>query len=298
MYKKVIKCSVGVMAYNEEQNIASLLDALLRQNLRQARIGEIIVVSSGSTDSTDDIVRAYAQNHKKIRLIAEPVRSGKSSAINLFIQNAKHDILIVESADTIPAKDTVERLVRPFNNARIGMTGGRPVPVNKTDTFVGYAVNLLWRLHHNMSIFSPKLGEMVAFRKSFKMIPERSAVDEASIEAVIKAMGMQCLYVSNAFVHNKGPETLKDFVKQRKRIAIGHLWLKDQHNYSVSSNDVSLLAHLYLKECLSNPKDILKITATAKIELYCRLRGFIDFYHKKENPFIWDTIDSSKDLSR
>ncbi|MBU0666785.1 MAG: glycosyltransferase [Nanoarchaeota archaeon] len=43
--------SIGVMAYNEEGNINSLLNALLKQKTKQAFIKEIIVVSSGSTDN-------------------------------------------------------------------------------------------------------------------------------------------------------------------------------------------------------------------------------------------------------
>ena len=297
MYKKIIKCSVGVMAYNEEKNITKILNALLNQELAQARISEIIVVSSGSTDATNDIVKDFEKNNKKVKLIIQPERKGKSSAINLFIENAKNDILVVESADTIPEKDTVEKLLKPFNNPRVGMTGGRPIPVNKSDDFVGYAVNLMWKLHHKMSIFKPKLGEMIAFRKVFKTIPEKSAVDEASIEAIIKASGLECIYVSNAIVRNKGPEHIDDFIKQRKRIAVGHMWLKDNHGYSVTSSDITLLAGLYFSECLQAPKDIIKITATVKLEAYCRLKGLFEYRFKKSNPFIWETIDSSKELN-
>jgi len=297
MYKKIIKCSVGVMAYNEEKNIANILNALLDQELNQARISEIIVVSSGSTDNTDQIVQDFEKRYKKIRLITQPARKGKSAAINLFIQNAKNDILVLESADTIPEKRTVERLVKPFNNHRVGMTGARPIPVNTCNDFVGFAVNLLWKLHHNMSIYKPKMGEMIAFRKVFKMIPEKSAVDEASIEAIITACGLECIYVSNAIVKNKGPEFLDEFIKQRKRIAIGHLWLKEKNGYRVASSDLCLLAGLYVSECIASPKDIIKITATAKLEAFCRVKGFFEFHCKKENPFIWETIDSSKELS-
>jgi glycosyltransferase involved in cell wall biosynthesis len=286
------------MAYNEEKNISKILDALLLQKVKQARIAEIIVVSSGSTDKTDAIVKEYEKAHKKIRLITQAAREGKSSAINLFIQNAKHEHLIVESADTIPEKFTVERLITPFNNKKIGMTGGRPMPVNSADDFVGFAVKFLWKLHHRMSIFKPKLGEMIAFKKVFEKIPDESAVDEASIEAIITACGYQTLYVSNAIVINKGPENIADFIKQRKRIAIGHLWLKSNQGYDVTSNDIGLLARLFISECLYAPKDIVRIIAVAKIELWCRFKGYIEFHFKKANPFIWDISQSTKHIKK
>jgi hypothetical protein len=41
-----------------------------------------------------------------------------------------------------------------------------------------------------MALISPKLGEMIAFRKVMKSIPKDSAVDEASIEATSKNKGI------------------------------------------------------------------------------------------------------------
>jgi cellulose synthase/poly-beta-1,6-N-acetylglucosamine synthase-like glycosyltransferase len=285
-----LTCSIGVIAYNEEKNIAKILDALLNQELVTVGIKEIIIVSSGCTDKTDEIAQEYAKKHKKIKLIIQEERKGKSSAINLFIENAKSDLLIIQSADTIPAKTSVEKLIKPFKMSNIGMTGGRPIPVNKSTNFIDYAVNLLWKLHHKMAMFKPKLGEMIAFRKVFESIPERSAVDEASIEAIITANGLKCLYVSDAIVYNKGPETISDFIKQRKRIAIGHLWLQKNQDYQVSSSQMSLLAYLFFNECFSAPKDIPKIIATAGLEIFSRAVGYFEYYLKGTNPFIWDMV--------
>ena len=286
-----IHCSVGVMAYNEEKNIAAVLAGLLNQRLKHVVVDEIIVVSSGSTDKTDIIVQEFAEKHDKIKLIVQNERKGKSSAINLFMKNAQNDILVVESADTVPASEAVEKLVRPFRNQRVGMTGGRPIPCNDDSDFVGFSVQLLWRLHHKMAKFKPKLGEMVAFRKVFCSIPEKSAVDEASIEALITAAKLECLYVSDAFVYNMGPTNICDFIKQRKRIAIGHLWLKDNQDYSVTSNQACLLFGLSVQECIRSPKDIAKIIMVAKLEMFCRLLGFIEYRFRNANPFIWEMVD-------
>ncbi|MCL2062930.1 MAG: glycosyltransferase [Candidatus Cloacimonetes bacterium] len=287
----IVKCSIGVIAYNEEKNISQILRALLKQELHEVEIDEIIVISSGSTDKTDLIVREYQEKFNKIKLYIQEKREGKASAINLFLEKAKNHILLIESADTIPSKNTVEKLVKPLRKTNIGMTGGRPIPLQTNDNFVDFAVNLLWKLHHRMAKFKPKLGEMIAFKKVFTSIPEDSAVDEASIEALIDKAGLKCLYISDAIIYNKGPETICDFIKQRRRIATGHLWLKHKENYNVTSNQLSLLFGLYIFECLTNPKDIIYITGTAKLEMYCRLLGYFDYYIKKTNPYIWEMID-------
>ena len=295
---KKISCSIGVIVFNEAANIGKLLEALLHQESELVSVAEIIVVSSACTDGTDDIVREYEKKESCIKLITEATRGGKSSAINKFIAAAKSEILIIESGDTIPDKDTVEKLIMPFADEKIGMTGGRPVPENEPSTFIGYAVNLLWNLHHQMALKSPKLGEMVAFRRIFRQLPPESAVDEASIEAIIKEKGFELKYIPDAIVHNKGPENIGDFIKQRRRIEAGHLWLKQYQNYEVTSQNHLLLLELAVQEIKREPAKIHFLIGTAWLEFCSRLLGMYDFKIKKKNPFQWDIAGTTKKLDR
>ena len=294
----MVKCSLGIFAYNEEKNINQLLQAIENQDLNQVSIEEVIVVSSNSTDRTDDIVREYAKKNPKIRLIVQEERKGKSSAINLFLNEAKGDVFIIESGDTIPAKNTIEKLVLPFLYKRIGMTGGRPEPINNPRSFIGYAVCMLWRLHHKMAMISPKLGEMVAFRNLVKKIPEHSAVDEASIEAIIKSYGLEKRYVPEAIIHNKGPENVSDFLSQRRRIYTGHLWLQKNQNYTVVSQNSGLIVKLTLKEFSFDIVKDLKIIFTIFLEVLGRFLGWYDYKILKKNPYKWKIASSTKDLSK
>ncbi len=295
---KKLSVSIGVFAYNEAKNIKKILTALQNQKLNLVEIKEIIVVSSASTDGTDEIVKEIAKSNPKIKLITEKERNGKSAAINKFIKAAESDILIIESADTIPAENCVERMIIPFFDKKIGMSGGRPIPENNPETFMGFVVNMMWRMHHKMALKHPKLGEMVAFRKIFEKIPPQSAVDEASIEAIIMEKGYELYYEPNAIIHNKGPETISDFLKQRRRIAAGHLWLKDTQNYIVTSQKTSLLLSLILVEILKNPLKLHFILGGMILEIVGRFLGYYDYKIKKKNPFKWEMIKSSKDLNK
>ncbi|HNQ42859.1 MAG TPA: glycosyltransferase [Candidatus Cloacimonadota bacterium] len=292
-----IACSIGIFAHNEAANITALLEAVSTQKLDIVTIEEIIVVSSASTDGTDDLVRDYAVINPLVKLETQARREGKASAINLFLQKARADILIVISADVIPEADTIEKLGAAFTDPDIGATGGRPMPVNAQTSFMGYAVHLLWRLHHRMALKAPKLGEMIAFRKIMQSIPPDSAVDEASIEALIKAGGYKLRYIPDALIRNKGPQTLRDFVKQRRRIQNGHLWLKQNQHYEVVSQQNSTLTRVLCEELKDNPFDLLKIAAVVLLEVYCRMLGSIDYYVLGKNPFAWDIARSTKNLA-
>ena len=239
-----ITCCVGVIAFNEEKNIRFILEALAEQRLQTCDIREIVVVSSGCSDDTENIVASIARSNPMIRLIAQKEREGKASAINLFLAGAQGDVVVVESGDTIPDEMAIENLVRPFLDPEVGMTGAHPIPVNSEETFMGYTVNLFWRLHHEMALEHPKLGELIAFRNVVREIPKNTAVDEASIEAIITGAGGRIHYAKDAIVHNKGPETAGDFLKQRRRIMVGHKHLQVTHGYTVSSMEFRNLARL------------------------------------------------------
>jgi glycosyltransferase involved in cell wall biosynthesis len=63
-----VGCSVGIMAYNEEANIADAIGAILHQKLSSSHIAELIVVASGCEDRTVPIVSDIARHDPRVRL--------------------------------------------------------------------------------------------------------------------------------------------------------------------------------------------------------------------------------------
>lgn len=292
----MLRASVGVMVYNEERNIGKLLEALTTQELKAVEIVEIVVVSSGSTDGTDDIVREWERRDGRIRLVRQESRQGKASAINLFLKDASGDVFVLESGDTLPEPACVERMLRPFEDESVGMTGARPVPVDDPDTFMGFVVHMLWRLHHRLALKSPKLGEMVAFRSFVREIPRESAVDEASIEAIVVARETDLRYVPEALVYNKGASSVRDFLKQRRRIYAGHLWLEREQEYKVSTKNVGGILSVLLEELEMRPRALLWTAGGVFLEFWGRMLGVFDYHVLKKNPYTWDIAESTKTL--
>ena len=293
---KKLSCSIGLMAYNEEANIGKLLESLLNQKLSNCRIEEIYVVASGCEDDTEAIALSYCKLDNRIKVIKQTKREGKASAINLFLSRAKCNIIVIESGDTIPEKDAIEKLVDPFAEASVGMTGGHPVPINSKNTFIGFIVNLQWGLHHRISLERPKMGELIAFRKLFNEIPLDTAVDEASIEAIIMQADYKLKYVEDAIVYNKGPENIRDFLKQRRRIMAGHLYVRKTQGYNVSTTSWKNILGPFIKEISWSGKGLLWTFGAIILEILGRLLGYYDFYILKINPFMWDIASSTKDL--
>lgn len=297
-----IRCSVGITAHNEEANIGRLLHAMLDQHLDEAEISEIIVVASGCTDNTCDVVRGFEAQEPRIKLLVQDERQGKVSAVNLFLQHAQEEICVLESGDTLPGEETVENLVKMFRDPQVGMAGAHKVPVNVPDQVVGYLSHLRLTLEHSLCLEIPRLGEMIAFRKVFNQIPPDVAMDEAFVEALMIQRGLQVRYAPDAMVYNMGPETLRDFVRQRRRNYAGHLHLKRKYGYRVSSLDNVRVARLALTEvwrAISHTFRLLYVlTALASIELYSRALGSYDYYIRRDKQVVWDMAWTTKEVDQ
>jgi biofilm PGA synthesis N-glycosyltransferase PgaC len=289
-----LRCSVGVTAYNEENNIGPLLDAMLQQHLHDVEISEIIVVASGCTDNTVPIIQGYAASNPLIKLFVQAKREGKTAAINIFLANATADICVLESGDTLPHEDAVEHLVRMFTDPTVGMTGAHKIPVNTPDQIAGLFTHLRLRLEHQLCLEIPRLGEMIAFRKVFDRIPTDVAMDEAFVEALVVKRGMSVRYAPDAVVYNVGPNSVKEFVRQRRRNHAGHLYLKSKYGYAVSSMQNTRVVKIALKEIWGALRLIWTLFLLAVLEAWARFLGWYDFAIKKDRHVVWDMAWSQK----
>lgn len=293
-----IRCSVGITAHNEEKNIGKLLDAMSSQTLSLVAITEIIVVASGCTDGTVAIIQEHAAQDPRIRLFVQDTREGKTSAINVFLQNAREDICVLESGDTLPREDSIENLVKLFVNPNVGMTGAQKVPVNVPEHVIGYMSHLRLQMEHQLCLEIPRTGELIAFRKVFTHLPADVAMDEAFVEALVIKRGLEVHYAPDAVVYNMGPETLNEFIMQRRRNYAGHLHLRRKYGYRVSSLDSPRVMRIGLEEVWKAVRLVGTLVALALVEGFARLLGAYDYYIKGRKHVVWDIAWSTKKVEQ
>ncbi|MBI4675400.1 MAG: glycosyltransferase [Chloroflexi bacterium] len=293
-----ISCSVGITAHNEEKNIGKLLEAILSQQLEHVAISEIIVVASGCADNTVAIVREYEARDPRVKLFEQVNREGKTSAINLFLQNAREDICVIESGDTIPGPTTVENLVKLFADPKVGMTGAQKIPTNVPDHIVGYMSHLRLQMEHELCLEIPRLGELIAFRKVFTHLPPDVAMDEAFVEALVIKRGLEVRYAPDAVVYNSGPDTLGEFIMQRRRNYAGHLHLVHKYGYKVSSMDNLRVSRIARDEMWKAVRLIYTLFTLAMVEGLARLLGTYDYYVKGRKHEVWDIAWTTKQVER
>jgi glycosyltransferase involved in cell wall biosynthesis len=291
-----LEVTVGVMAHNEAATIGRCLRALREQILSSATITSVVVVASECSDATEDIVRLEAAEDPRIRLIVEVRRSGKASAINLFLAQTTEPICVVLGADLVVAPGALENLLAPLRNAGVGMTGGRPVPTNPRSGVIGHAVHILWELHHEVALRQPKLGEAIAFRRLFERLSE-TLTDEVSIEALVARRGMRLQYVPSAVIYNHGPENLRELWQQRSRIYLGHLLVARAVRYRASTMSLPTLARALGALLWRRPSDVRYIGLACALELGARTSAYLHFLvRRRQLRSTWRPIPSSKEV--
>lgn len=291
----MLDCSVGVMAYNEEANIADALCSMLGQEMSGARVTEVIVVASGCTDRTVAIVNELAAAEPRIRLIEQHRRQGKASAINSFIEAATAPVLLLVSADVIVEESAFDHLLRHFADPTVGMVGGHPVPVNNSDTFLGHTVHLQWHLHDAIARETPKLGEAIAFRNVVPSIPLDTAVDELNIQALVAQLGYRLVYEPRAVIYNRGPATVADFLRQRRRIYAGHLRTRDQQAYEAPTMSAWRAGRALLGSTfVTTPQGALWSAGAVGLEAAARLLGRYDVQRRDRTHAVWEMSTTTK----
>jgi rhamnosyltransferase len=112
-------CSVVIRAFNEEKHLGRLLDGLEKQTLRNP---QVILVDSGSTDSTVEIAQHYGVEIVSIR--PEEFSFGRS--LNLGMEKTKNNQVVVCSAHVYPVyPDWLEKLIEPLSNPKVALTYGK-----------------------------------------------------------------------------------------------------------------------------------------------------------------------------
>lgn len=113
--------SLVIAAYNEQEHLPEKLRNIRELQYPQAKL-QVIIVSDGSTDATNELLSAAAND--QIEVILLPDRGGKWNALNVGVEHARNDILVFSDAATLFAEDAITKLVRHFSKPTVGVVCG------------------------------------------------------------------------------------------------------------------------------------------------------------------------------
>src|SRR6266566_1836286 len=97
--QKCVSLTVILPAFNEEQNIPTLIELARRVLPDLAETWEIIVVNDGSQDTTSAICDELAAAHPQVHTIHHSTNLGYGAALKSGIIAAKHDLIFFTDSD-------------------------------------------------------------------------------------------------------------------------------------------------------------------------------------------------------
>lgn len=127
-----LKISIIIPTYNEENNIGTCLDTILKNNHPQDLL-EILVIDGHSTDKTVDIVKAYAEQYSNIKIYHNPDKV-QVFALNIGIQNVSpsSDVMMRADAHSVFPENYISLCAETLINTGASCVGGIMKPVGKT----------------------------------------------------------------------------------------------------------------------------------------------------------------------
>ncbi|WP_158884429.1 glycosyltransferase [Rhodanobacter sp. L36] len=222
--------SVLIPAYNEAKVIASSIRYILRS--RHPNI-EVIVVDDGSTDGTSDVVTEHYANESRVRLITIP-NGGKAHAVNTALSESKGAVIVALDADTQFEPNTIPRLVRWFNDPKVGAVAGNAKVGNRVNLITLWqaleyitAQNLERRALAALGAITVVPGAVGAWRREaleqLGGFPSETLAEDQDLTIAVQKAGYHTLFDAEAIAWTEAPDTARGLARQRFRWAYGTL---------------------------------------------------------------------------
>ncbi len=245
------KISIIIPAYNEEKVISHTIEALLETKYPKK---EIIFVDDGSNDNTLSIAMRY---NEKIKVLHKE-NGGKASALNYGLVYATGEIVVIVDADTIIGRNSLKEIVKGFEvNEHVAAVAGNIKVRNRLNWITKCqaleyitGIQIVRRAFDVFGSITIVPGALGAFKKSF--LSELGTYGKETIvedfDQTIKLLkaGLITQGSSKATAYTEAPNTLHDFVAQRKRWYRGNIQVLKRHSDALFNPRFGYLQRLSL----------------------------------------------------
>lgn len=192
-----------VAAYNEERNIRTKIENTLSLDYPADKV-ELLIVSNGSTDRTNEIVGAWNDPRVKLIVMEQP---GKMGALNEGARVASGEVLILTDADFFLDTHALRAIARKFADPEVGgVCGARKPGAERQGDSTGEGEGLYGRWDKWQKVRESEIGSvfaadglLYAIRKSLYVpVTDPAQADDIAISTRVPLQGYRLLFEPRA----------------------------------------------------------------------------------------------------
>jgi cellulose synthase/poly-beta-1,6-N-acetylglucosamine synthase-like glycosyltransferase len=194
--------SIVMVVRNEERVLESKLKNLLALDYPPC---QIVVVSDGSTDRTEQILREYA-SELRLLIVLNQLPQGKAAGLNDALQVVSGDIVVFTDARQTIEAGAIGFLAENFADPDVGCVSGELMLGDATRGESGEGLGLYWRIEKQVrkleSVSGSTVGATGALyalrRELFTSIPAGTILDDVYLPMQVVRQGKRTTFDARA----------------------------------------------------------------------------------------------------
>jgi peptidoglycan-N-acetylglucosamine deacetylase len=293
--------SVLIPCFNEEKVIAASVARILASEWRRL---EILVLDDGSKDGTAAAVRAAFEGEPRVRLLSFE-NGGKARALNRGLAVTKGEIVVALDADTLFPPETLPRLVRWFENPKVGAVAGNAMVGNRLNLITRWqaleyvtAQNLERRALAALGAVTVVPGAVGAWRRDALTelggYPSDTLAEDQDLTLAFQRAGWRVEFDSSARAYTEAPDTVAGLLNQRFRWSFGTLQCLWKHRDGLFNRERPVLGFVALPQIWLF--QIILTVAAPLVDLALVSSLLWAVYGRAFHPLEWSPDDTLRSL--
>jgi cellulose synthase/poly-beta-1,6-N-acetylglucosamine synthase-like glycosyltransferase len=215
--------SVLIAAYNEEAAIRRKVEQTLALEYPPEKL-EILVVSDGSTDRTDEIVRSFSD--PRVRLLRVEGRLGKTNAQNQGVKQCRGEVIIFSDATAIYHPKVILYLAAHYEDSKVGAVSGRYKYFDPEDASpTGLGSVAFWNYENMIKLLQSRIGTLTGCsgciysvrRQNYVPLPPEACSDLVQPLCIVRD-GYRVAFEDRALAYEETTKNSSQEFKMRVRV--------------------------------------------------------------------------------
>lgn len=223
--KDVPDVTLFITAYNERDYVVEKMNNTFELDYPKDKL-HIFWVTDGSDDGTPELVQQYVG----VTVQHQPERRGKIAAMNRGMKFVTTPIVVFCDANTMLGKESISRIVRLFQNPKVGcVSGEKRIFTQDADGAAAAGEGLYWKYESKLKKWDAELhsvvgaaGELFAIRTAlYREVEPDTLLDDFIVSLRVAQEGYLIQYDPDAYAIESSSANVKEELKRKIRISAG-----------------------------------------------------------------------------